>query len=94
MSNNFRYFQEELEKNPSTEQVIITGCDFSVIRSIIEFIYCGETVVAEDSLKYLVAAARLFEMKILENLSLDYQLQGKKSYISGMYLINITNFNS
>lgn len=81
MNINMGPFQEELEKNPSTEQVIITGCDFSVIRSIIEFIYCGETVIAEDSLKYLVAAARLFEMKILENLSLDYQLQGKKKVL-------------
>lgn len=66
-----------MEKNPTTEQVVITGCDFSVIRSIVEFIYCGETVVEEESLKYLVAAARLFQMKILENLSLDYQFPGK-----------------
>lgn len=75
-----KFFQEELEKNPSTEQVIISGCDFAVIRSIVEFIYCGETVIEEDSIKYLVAVAKLFQMKILENLSLNYQYPGTNNY--------------
>nr|CAH7723625.1 unnamed protein product [Callosobruchus chinensis] len=38
--------------------------------------YCGETIVAEEHLKYLVAAARTFQMKTLENLSFDHPLTG------------------
>ncbi|XP_018561601.1 uncharacterized protein LOC108903788 [Anoplophora glabripennis] len=79
LAANSPLFREELEKNSCIEQVIISGCDFSVIRSIVEFMYCGETTVSEDYIKYLVAAAKLFQMKSLENLSLertDYQFTG------------------
>ncbi|KAJ8917206.1 hypothetical protein NQ315_012698 [Exocentrus adspersus] len=79
LAANSPLFREELEKNFCIEQVIISGCDFSVIKSIIEFMYCGETTISEDYIKYLVAAAKLFQMKSLENLSLertDYQFTG------------------
>lgn len=65
-----------MEKNPGTEQVLISGCEFPIIRSLIEFIYCGETVIEEEFLKYLIAAARMFQMKSLENLALDYYNAG------------------
>ncbi|XP_023019054.2 uncharacterized protein isoform X2 [Leptinotarsa decemlineata] len=70
-------FREELERNPGIEQVIIAGCDFAVVRSLIEFMYCGETLINEDLLKYLVAAARLFQMKSLENLSMEFPFAGE-----------------
>ncbi|CAH1155154.1 unnamed protein product [Phaedon cochleariae] len=66
-------FREELERNPGIEQVIISGCEFTVIRCLIEFMYCGETVIPDDLVRYLVAAAKLFQMKSLENLSMDCQ---------------------
>ncbi|KAJ8983192.1 hypothetical protein NQ317_016411 [Molorchus minor] len=79
LAANSPLFREELEKNACIEQVIVSGCDFLVMRSIIEFMYCGETTIAEDCIKYLVAAAKLFQMRSLENLSLertDYQFAG------------------
>nr|CAI5843435.1 unnamed protein product [Callosobruchus analis] len=76
LAANSALFREELEKNSSVEQVVITGCDFSVVRCLVEFMYCGETVVADEHLKYLVAAARTLQMKTLENLSFDYPLSG------------------
>ncbi|KAJ8940866.1 hypothetical protein NQ318_010178 [Aromia moschata] len=79
LAANSPLFREELEKNACIEQVIVSGCDFSVMRSIVEFMYCGETTISEDHIKYLVAAAKLFQMKSLENLSLertDYQFGG------------------
>lgn len=59
--------------NPFIEQVMISGCEFTVIRSLIEFIYCGETFVNEELFKYFVAAAKLFQMPLFENLSMNYQ---------------------
>ncbi|VEN58011.1 unnamed protein product [Callosobruchus maculatus] len=76
LAANSALFREELEKNASVEQVVITGCDFSVVRCLVEFMYCGETVVPDEHLKYLVAAARTLQMKTLENLSFDYPLTG------------------
>lgn len=38
--------------------------------------YCGETIIDEELLKYLVAAARLFQMRSLENVVMDYQFPG------------------
>ncbi|XP_057658277.1 uncharacterized protein LOC130895133 [Diorhabda carinulata] len=66
-------FRTELELNPFIEQVMISGCEFTVIRSLIEFIYCGETFVNEELFKYFVAAAKLFQMPLFENLSMNYQ---------------------
>nr|CAH7738847.1 unnamed protein product [Callosobruchus chinensis] len=76
LAANSALFREELGKNSSVEQIVITGCDFSVVRCLVEFMYCGETIVAEEHLKYLVAAARTFQMKTLENLSFDHPLTG------------------
>ncbi|CAH2015637.1 unnamed protein product [Acanthoscelides obtectus] len=67
-------FKEELEKNSSVEQVVITGCDSSVVRSLVEFMYCGQTIISEEHVKYLVAAARTLRMKTLENLTFDCPL--------------------
>nr|CAH7747288.1 unnamed protein product [Callosobruchus chinensis] len=76
LAANSALFREELEKNSSVEQIVITGCDFSVVRCLVEFMYCGETIVAEEHLKYLVAAATTFQMKTLVNLSFDQPLTG------------------
>ncbi|CAH2015638.1 unnamed protein product [Acanthoscelides obtectus] len=72
-------FKEELEKNSSVEQVVITGCDSSVVRSLVEFMYCGQTIISEEHVKYLVAAARTLRMKTLENLTFDCPLPGGRN---------------
>lgn len=66
--HNFQ-FQEQLEKNTTAEQVIINGLDFVIIKSIIEFIYCGETIVPDDNMKYMIAAAKVFQIRGLQALA-------------------------
>lgn len=40
--------------------------DFCTLKSIIEFMYCGETSIAEENVKYIVAAAKLFQVRGLQ----------------------------
>lgn len=58
-----------MEKNTTAEQVIINGLDFVIIKSIIEFIYCGETIVPDDNMKYMIAAAKVFQIRGLQALA-------------------------
>lgn len=60
--------QEQLERNSSAEQVIINGLDFVVMKSIVEFIYCGETNVSDENMKYMIAAAKAFQIRGLQAL--------------------------
>lgn len=48
--------------------MIISGLDFIIIKSIIEFIYCGETNVSEENMKYMIAAAKVFQIRGLQAL--------------------------
>ncbi|CAH2013870.1 unnamed protein product [Acanthoscelides obtectus] len=63
LAANSPLFKEELEKNSSVEHVVITGCDYTVVKSLVEFMYCGSTTIADEHLKYFVAAARTLQMK-------------------------------
>ncbi|KAF2895244.1 hypothetical protein ILUMI_10930 [Ignelater luminosus] len=73
LAANSPYFREQLEKNAGTEQVVITGLDFAIIKSIIEFMYCGETNILDENLKYMIAAAKFFQMRGLQTLVSDHQ---------------------
>lgn len=73
LAANSTYFREELEKNSSIEQIVMLGFDFAVLKAIIEFMYCGETVLLEEHVKYLIAAAKLFKIKGLDILFSDRQ---------------------
>lgn len=64
-------FQEQLEKNPTIEQIVINGLDFTVVKSIVEFMYCGETNVIEENFKYMVAASKLFQIRGIQALAAD-----------------------
>ncbi|XP_030756983.1 uncharacterized protein LOC115882871 isoform X2 [Sitophilus oryzae] len=68
LAANSPLFREEFEKNPSIEQILIRGCDFSVLKSVVEMMYCGQTVIMEENIKFLVAMVKMLEMKNLENL--------------------------
>ncbi|XP_060526007.1 uncharacterized protein LOC132701811 isoform X2 [Cylas formicarius] len=71
LAANSPYLREALEKTPDIEQIVIGGCDFSVVKCVIEIMYCGRTVVGDDYVKYLQALFKLFEMKCLENVFAD-----------------------
>lgn len=62
----FGTLQDHLEKNVGTEQIIINGLDFTIVKAIIEYIYCGETNVLEEQFKHFVAAASMFKLRGLQ----------------------------
>lgn len=55
----FFLFQRELGNHP---MIVLKDMKFSVLKSLIEFMYCGETNVTEDNLQALVEAAKFFEV--------------------------------
>ncbi|ERL87652.1 hypothetical protein D910_05043 [Dendroctonus ponderosae] len=79
LAANSPFFREEFEKNPSIEQIMIGGCDFAVLKSVVEIMYCGQTLVNEDNVKYLVAIIKLFQMKHLENLFTEHASSSEAS---------------
>ncbi|VVC25940.1 Hypothetical protein CINCED_3A025264 [Cinara cedri] len=60
------YFERELGNHP---MIVLKDMKFSVLKSLIEFMYCGETNVTEDNLHALVEAAKFFEVKGLSSLA-------------------------
>ncbi|XP_018321321.1 uncharacterized protein LOC108734319 [Agrilus planipennis] len=82
LAANSPYFREQLEKNCSVEQILINGLDFTVVKSIIEFMYCGETNILNENLRYVVAAAKFFQMRGLQALVSDRkEVQNEASII-------------
>ncbi|XP_050429069.1 uncharacterized protein LOC126838584 [Adelges cooleyi] len=69
------YFERELGNHP---MIVLKDMKFSVLKSLIEFMYCGETNVTEDNLQALVEAAKFFEVKGLSSLAHE-SLQDSKS---------------
>lgn len=69
------YFERELGNHP---MIVLKDMKFSVLKSLIEFMYCGETNVTEDNLHALVEAAKFFEVKGLSSLAHE-SLQDSKS---------------
>ncbi|KAL1491872.1 hypothetical protein ABEB36_012401 [Hypothenemus hampei] len=71
LAANSPLFRMEFEKNAAIEQVVISGCEFSILKSVVEIMYCGQTLINEENMKFLIAIVKLFEMKPLENLFSD-----------------------
>ena len=44
--------------------IVLKDMQFSVLKSLIEFMYCGETSVTEDNLSALLQAAKFFQVNI------------------------------
>ncbi|KAL1459156.1 hypothetical protein WDU94_011163 [Cyamophila willieti] len=66
------YFEGVLQKQLGTHPLIVLkDMKFSVLRSLIEFMYCGETSIAEDNLPALLDAAKFFEVKGLASMNRD-----------------------
>lgn len=63
------YFQEIFDTHESTPHpiIIMNGYDFEDIRSIVEFMYRGEVMVAETCMQRLLAAAEDLQIKGLSN---------------------------
>jgi len=74
--------QEEFEKNPSIQQITISGCDFAILKCVVEIMYCGHTLINELDMKFFIAIIRLFEMKYLENVFLDHPAASKQKYMT------------
>ncbi|KAK9875535.1 hypothetical protein WA026_007924 [Henosepilachna vigintioctopunctata] len=73
LAANSHYFKDEMERNCAVEQIVITGFHFSVLKSIIEFMYCGETIINEEDVKYLIAASKVLQIRGLDTLFSDRQ---------------------
>lgn len=59
--------QEQFDRD-NISQIVVNGLDFAVIKSIIEYMYCGETSVGELHVKYFIAAAKLFQLDALDGI--------------------------
>ncbi|CAH0729237.1 unnamed protein product, partial [Brenthis ino] len=71
------YFQEVLQKQTG-EPLIILKMKFSVLKCLVEFMYCGKTQCLEENLDELVSAAQFLKIKGLskvtkEGLGIDNQ---------------------
>ncbi|XP_058791067.1 uncharacterized protein LOC131664187 isoform X2 [Phymastichus coffea] len=63
------YFEEMLAEDLGPEPIVfLRDLDFSILKAMIEFMYCGETTVSHIHLPSLLTAARLFKVKELESL--------------------------
>ncbi|CAG4991553.1 unnamed protein product [Parnassius apollo] len=62
------YFQEVLQKQTG-EPLIILKMRFSVLKSLVEFMYCGKTQCLEENLDELVAAAQFLKIKGLSKVT-------------------------
>lgn len=66
------YFEEVLQRQLGNHPLIVLkDMKFSVLKSMIEFMYCGETSVTEENLNPLMEAAKFFEVKGLSSMSKD-----------------------
>ncbi|KAI5738173.1 hypothetical protein M8J77_003853 [Diaphorina citri] len=78
------YFEGVLQKQLGTHPLIVLkDMKFSVLRSLIEFMYCGETSIAEDNLPALLDAAKFFEVKGLASMSRDAMSQPTSTTTTG-----------
>ncbi|XP_068631459.1 putative leucine-rich repeat-containing protein DDB_G0290503 [Battus philenor] len=62
------YFQELLQKQTG-EPLIILKMRFSVLKSLVEFMYCGKTQCLEENLDELVSAAQFLKIKGLSKVT-------------------------
>ncbi|XP_022190224.1 uncharacterized protein LOC111048611 isoform X2 [Nilaparvata lugens] len=60
------YFERQLGNHPL---IVLKDMKFSVLKSLVEFMYCGETSVAEENLNPLMEAAKFFEVKGLSSMT-------------------------
>ncbi|XP_059480245.1 protein bric-a-brac 2-like isoform X2 [Neocloeon triangulifer] len=58
--------QRQLSQHPL---IVLKDMQFSVLKSMIEFMYCGETNVTDEDLGPLLQAARFFQVKGLSSMS-------------------------
>lgn len=76
----------------------MNGINFGVLKALVEFMYCGECVFADDMLKHFIATVRFFKISVLEAIfaEKEYQsLSGKLrfSFLSKIILIaNAANY--
>ncbi|XP_049869708.1 uncharacterized protein LOC126369377 isoform X1 [Pectinophora gossypiella] len=62
------YFQEVLQKQTG-EPLIILKMRFSVLKCLVEFMYCGKTQCLEENLDELVSAAQFLKIKGLSKVT-------------------------
>lgn len=63
-----KFYQELLQKQ-SGEPLIILKMRFSVLKSLVEFMYCGKTQCLEENLDELVSAAQFLKIKGLSKVT-------------------------
>ncbi|XP_075216799.1 uncharacterized protein LOC142322056 isoform X2 [Lycorma delicatula] len=64
------YFESVLQRQLGNQPLIVLkDMKFSVLKSLVEFMYCGETSVTEENLNPLMEAAKFFEVKGLSSMT-------------------------
>lgn len=62
----FSFLQSVLKRQLGQHPLIVLkDMKFCVLKSLIEFMYCGETSVTEENLNPLMEAAKFFEVSLL-----------------------------
>lgn len=52
------YPQDRLQRDSSIDRVVINGLKHPVLKSIIEFVYCGETSISDENVPDLIDACK------------------------------------
>jgi BTB/POZ domain len=84
--------QRQLTQHPL---IVLKDMQFSVLKSMIEFMYCGETNVTDDDLGPLLQAARFFQVKGLSSMSkeaLGITSKTTRPKVNGIQLLKLTLF--
>lgn len=81
------YFERQLGNHPL---IVLKDMKFSVLKSLVEFMYCGETSVSEENLTPLLEAAKFFEVKGLSSMTRETVCAPNAAHSSGIKPYNGT----
>lgn len=76
MKHYYTYFfiQELLEELDLEPTILLDDLNYSVLKAMIEFMYCGETTVNQVHLPSLLTAARIFRVRYMQNVVFETHL--------------------
>lgn len=84
-------YQEVLQKQ-SGEPLIILKMRFSVLKCLVEFMYCGKTQCLEENLDELVSAAQFLKIKGLSKVTKEGLGITKHSKLVGKNLLHYRSY--
>lgn len=57
------YLRRQLQREPYVDKIMMSDVRHTVLKAIVEFMYCGETSVYEDSIHELITVANMLELR-------------------------------